>query len=248
MSADFREQPHARARGRVGEDDAVAWLTVHGYEILQRNLVNHGGEIDVVARDGATLCFLEIKARDGDRFGPAIAAVNFTKQRRLSRAASLYVATRGPPQPALPLRRPGPRPRGRRLALHPDQERLPLQSWTRPAAPVGAKRAGTDRAPVGERPPREGEGLPPVGRERPQEGRVFPNSPQRPPHWGRAFPFSGEAAPNPGRLFPFSGRAFPPLGARPPPAHPGPFPAFRLDSPHPPDYPLRACWAGIAQW
>jgi hypothetical protein len=111
MSADFREQPHARARGRVGEDDAVAWLTVHGYEILQRNLVNHGGEIDVVARDGATLCFLEIKARDGDRFGPAIAAVNFT----------------------------------RRLALHADQERLPLQPWTRPAAPVGAKRAGMGR-------------------------------------------------------------------------------------------------------
>jgi putative endonuclease len=91
MSADFRDQPHARARGRVGEDDAVAWLAVHGYEILHRNLVNHGGEIDVVARDGATLCFLEIKARDGDRFGPAIAAVTFTKQRRLSRAASLYI-------------------------------------------------------------------------------------------------------------------------------------------------------------
>ena len=95
MSADFRDQPHARARGRVGEDDAVAWLMIQGYEILQRNLVNHGGEIDVVARDGPTLCFLEIKARDGVRFGPAIAAVTFTKQRRLSRAASLYLATRG---------------------------------------------------------------------------------------------------------------------------------------------------------
>jgi len=93
MSADFRDQPHARARGRVGEDDAVAWLAVNGYEILVRNLVNHGGEIDVVARDGAVLCFLEIKARDGDRYGPAIAAVTFTKQRRLSRAASLYIAS-----------------------------------------------------------------------------------------------------------------------------------------------------------
>jgi putative endonuclease len=95
MSPDFRDQPHARARGRVGEDDAVAWLTSQGYEILARNLVNHGGEIDVVARDGATVCFIEIKARAGDRYGPAIEAVTFSKQRRLSRAASLYLVTRG---------------------------------------------------------------------------------------------------------------------------------------------------------
>lgn len=94
MSADFREQPHARARGRVGEDDAVRWLAGHGYQIVERNVVNHGGEIDVVARDGETLCFIEIKARDGDLYGPAIEAVTPGKQRRLSRAASLYVATR----------------------------------------------------------------------------------------------------------------------------------------------------------
>jgi putative endonuclease len=95
VSADFREQPHARARGRVGEDDAVRWLEGHGYEIVERNLVNKGGEIDVIARDGATLCFLEVKARDGDRYGPAIEAVTFSKQRRISRAASLYLAARG---------------------------------------------------------------------------------------------------------------------------------------------------------
>lgn len=94
MSQDFREQPHARARGRVGEDDAVRWLAAHGYEIVDRNVVNHGGEIDVVAREGDTLCFLEIKARDGNLYGPAIAAVGFGKQRRLSRAAALYIAHR----------------------------------------------------------------------------------------------------------------------------------------------------------
>ena len=92
---EFSEQPHARARGRVGEDDAVRWLAAHGFEIVERNVVNHGGEIDVVAKEGATLCFIEIKARDGKLYGPAIAAVTPGKQRRLSRAASLYLAIRG---------------------------------------------------------------------------------------------------------------------------------------------------------
>ena len=99
MSRDFREQPHARARGKVGEDDAVRWLGTQGYEILARNNVNHGGEIDVVATDGGTLCFLEIKARDGDRHGVAIEAVGFAKQRRLSRAAALYLLGHRHPGP-----------------------------------------------------------------------------------------------------------------------------------------------------
>ncbi len=95
MPQDFRDQPHARARGKVGEDDAVRWLEAQGYQILARNVVNHGGEIDVVATEGGTLCFVEIKARAGDRYGPAIAAVGFAKQRRLSRAAILYLTARG---------------------------------------------------------------------------------------------------------------------------------------------------------
>lgn len=95
MSDGFREQPHNRGRGKVGEDDAVRHLESQGYRILARNVVNHGGEIDVVAMDGKTLCFVEIKARDGDRYGLSIEAVGYTKQRRLSRAAALYLTVRG---------------------------------------------------------------------------------------------------------------------------------------------------------
>ena len=54
MGAPFREQPHARARGKAGEDDAVRWLEGQGYKILARNVTNHGGEIDVVAIEGPT--------------------------------------------------------------------------------------------------------------------------------------------------------------------------------------------------
>jgi putative endonuclease len=94
-AADFRSQPHRRAQGKVGEDDAVRWLVTQGFEILERNVMNHAGELDVVAKEGDTVCFLEIKARATDAFGPAIAAVDARKQRRISRAAALYLAMKG---------------------------------------------------------------------------------------------------------------------------------------------------------
>jgi putative endonuclease len=94
MPAEFELQPHARGRGKVGEEAAVRWLRGEGYLILDRNVVTHAGEIDLVARDGDTLVFLEVKARGNALYGPAIAAVGAAKQRRLSRAAALYMATR----------------------------------------------------------------------------------------------------------------------------------------------------------
>ncbi len=95
MSPGFQDQPHARARGKAGEDAAVRWLEGQGYRIVERNVVNHAGELDLVARDGETLCFLEIKARSSGAYGPAIAAVDARKQRRISRAAALYIAVKG---------------------------------------------------------------------------------------------------------------------------------------------------------
>jgi putative endonuclease len=89
----FREQPHARAQGDVGEDDAVEWLRLQGYRIVDRNVTSHAGELDAVARDGDTLCFVEIKARSSRAYGPAIAAISRQKQRKIARAASLYLAS-----------------------------------------------------------------------------------------------------------------------------------------------------------
>jgi putative endonuclease len=79
----------------VGEDDAVRWLESQGYRVVERNVTNRGGEIDLVAREGETLCFVEIKARATGAYGPAVAAVDARKQRRISRAAALYLATHG---------------------------------------------------------------------------------------------------------------------------------------------------------
>jgi len=89
----FREQPHARAQGRVGEDDAVEWLRRQGYRIVDRNVSNYAGELDVIARHGETLCFVEIKARSNRAYGPAIAAISKQKQRKIARAAALYLAS-----------------------------------------------------------------------------------------------------------------------------------------------------------
>ena len=89
---DFRDLPHARARGRLGEDEAVRWLSQQGYRVIERNHVNKAGEIDAVAMQGGDLCFVEIKARANAAFGPAIEAVPPAKQRRLGRAAALYLA------------------------------------------------------------------------------------------------------------------------------------------------------------
>ena len=89
--SEFTRQPHTHARGRSAEVAAIAWLERHGYRIEARNHATPAGEIDVIALDGDTLCFIEIKARDSDEFGSPLAAVNRHKQLRLGRAAALYL-------------------------------------------------------------------------------------------------------------------------------------------------------------
>ena len=91
-SSDFETQPHARGRGRAGEDAACAFLIAAGYRVLERNVSTDAGEIDVVALDGDTLCIVEVKARADDEHGPAIGFVGPRKQQRLARCGALYLA------------------------------------------------------------------------------------------------------------------------------------------------------------
>jgi putative endonuclease len=83
----------------VGEEAGHAWLEEQGYRIEERNHRNECGEIDVVAWEGEVLCFIEIKARSTQEFGDAIEAVGPRKQRRISRAAALYLAIRAEAAP-----------------------------------------------------------------------------------------------------------------------------------------------------
>lgn len=89
---DFRGHSHPAGRGAEAEEAAVAWLRRHGYRVVERNVRTGAGEIDLVARDGEVVCFVEIKARGGPGFGPAVGAVTPAKQRRVERAARLWLA------------------------------------------------------------------------------------------------------------------------------------------------------------
>jgi putative endonuclease len=80
-----------RHRGQEAEAVGAAWLETRGYRIVARNESSRYGELDVIALDGETLCFVEIKARSNANFGPAIEAVTFDKQRRIARAARGYL-------------------------------------------------------------------------------------------------------------------------------------------------------------
>ncbi|MGH7659843.1 MAG: YraN family protein [Vulcanimicrobiaceae bacterium] len=80
-----------RELARTGEDAAVALLRKRGYEIVGRNIRMPGGEIDVVARDGNVVVFVEVKARESRRFGSALSAVNARKRRTLRRLAGEWL-------------------------------------------------------------------------------------------------------------------------------------------------------------
>lgn len=88
---DFRGHADPAGRGAEAEQAAVDWLARRGYRVVERNARTGAGEIDLVARHDGVLCFVEIKARGGPGFGPAVGAVTPAKQRRLERAARLWL-------------------------------------------------------------------------------------------------------------------------------------------------------------
>jgi putative endonuclease len=84
----------ARTVGRAAEDLAARFLERHGLAIVARNYRCRAGEIDLVARDGDTLAFVEVRLRGTAAFGGAAASVDAAKQRRILRAARHYLAGR----------------------------------------------------------------------------------------------------------------------------------------------------------
>jgi putative endonuclease len=80
--------------GKSGETYACLELERRGYAILDRRYRTRAGEIDVVARDGDTLVFIEVKARRSTRFGAAVEAITGQKRRKLMHMASLYILAR----------------------------------------------------------------------------------------------------------------------------------------------------------
>ncbi len=88
------EKNNRREAGRTGERIAADWLLKNGYEIVEQNYYFQRGEIDIIARDGGTLVFVEVKYRTSDRFGEPEESVTPKKQELLRRTAEGYVAER----------------------------------------------------------------------------------------------------------------------------------------------------------
>ena len=78
-------------KGRRGEDLAAAFLLENEYRIVVRNWRTKSGEIDIVAIDGDTLVFCEVKSRSSTCFGTGAEAVDARKQRKIVQVAMLYL-------------------------------------------------------------------------------------------------------------------------------------------------------------
>lgn len=74
---------------------ALEYIRENGGTVLETNYRDKNGEIDIIARDERYLCFIEVKYRSDDRFGGPEAAVNFAKQKRISRVSRYYLYGHG---------------------------------------------------------------------------------------------------------------------------------------------------------
>lgn len=81
--------------GAAGESLACRYLQSLGFAVMARNFRCRSGEVDVVARQGDTTVFVEVKERHGGSHGQGHEAVTFGKRCRIVRAARLYAAARG---------------------------------------------------------------------------------------------------------------------------------------------------------
>ena len=86
-----------RRTGQIAEDLVAEYLAAEDWEIVERNARTRYGELDIVARDGRVLVFVEVKgARAGAEHGPErpICSIDFRKQRRVRRLATAWISER----------------------------------------------------------------------------------------------------------------------------------------------------------
>lgn len=81
--------------GAAAEALAARHLERHGLTIIARNVRCRGGEVDLVADDGRSLVFVEVRLRKNGRFGGAAASITASKQRRVILAAQHWLAGDG---------------------------------------------------------------------------------------------------------------------------------------------------------
>ncbi len=77
--------------GQWGEKIAAEYLSKHNYKIIEKNYRCRFGEIDLVAWDGSSIVFVEVKARKDEKFGAPREAVNWHKQQTIVKCAKSWL-------------------------------------------------------------------------------------------------------------------------------------------------------------
>jgi putative endonuclease len=83
--------------GELGERIAERWLRRNGWRLVQRRFRSGHRDIDLIVERDDTVAFVEVKARRGAEFGDPVEAVNWSKQRELTRSASVWIQRHGRP-------------------------------------------------------------------------------------------------------------------------------------------------------
>lgn len=77
--------------GSLGEKEAEKYLTKIGYSILDRNFRSRFGEIDIIAKNGGQVVFVEVKTRTQEMFGTPLEAITHQKLRKIIKTAQYYI-------------------------------------------------------------------------------------------------------------------------------------------------------------
>lgn len=78
-------------KGKWGEDKAADFLIRKGYSIIERNFKCRWGEIDIIAEQGGTIHFVEVKSRSSEGFGTPLEAITYDKMNHIMCAAQCYI-------------------------------------------------------------------------------------------------------------------------------------------------------------
>ena len=91
--------PPVDALGQRGENVAARYLRNRGYRIILRNFRCEVGEVDIIAKDGRTVVFVEVKTRTSEDHATGEDQVHQSKRHQLTKAAKFYLSRYGTPQP-----------------------------------------------------------------------------------------------------------------------------------------------------
>ncbi len=91
MSCPHSRLTFAQRQGQIAEDQALTYLIQQGLSLIARNVRFRVGEIDLIMREGQVILFIEVRFRQPSHFGGAALTVTASKQRRIRRAAMLWL-------------------------------------------------------------------------------------------------------------------------------------------------------------